>query len=281
MKPYWLKACLVMALVCAVGVTAVAGSQPAKPQPAKSQPAAPDSAQILDQARRAYYSLRAVGLEEFQSTIKPNWEVVLKDELKASPNQAQAALKLLNGLHFSMVLDKNGKVTMSHHADVEPTNETQRKGFDQIYEGLDQAVSGFFSTWSMFMLNSPFPEKDIEYELEDLGSQYRLSYKEGSSDVVILMSKNLVIAEVKVTSAEFISSVRPQFSATAKGLVLSGYTADYTPTSGPGVVKLDVKLENQPVSGLQLPVNLIADSVLDGAPTHIELAFSGHMVKSH
>jgi hypothetical protein len=281
MKPYWLKACFLMALACALGVTAAAATQPVTTQPITSQPPVPNSAQIVDQARRAYYSLRTIGLEEFQSTIRPNWEVVLKDELKASPENAQAALKLLNGLHFSMVLDKNGKVTMSHHADVEPQNETQRKGFDQIYEGLDQAVSGFFATWSMFMVNSPFPETDADYQLEDLGSQYRLSYKEGSSDVVILMSKDLVIAEVKVTSAEFTSSVRPQFSRSAKGLVLSGYMADYKPTSGPGVVKLDVKLEHQPVSGLQLPVNLVADSVLDGAPTHIELAFSDRQVKSH
>jgi hypothetical protein len=170
---------------------------------------------------------------------------------------------------------------MSHHADVEPQSAKQREGFDQIYSGMDQAVSGFFSTWSMFMLNTPFPSAETEYELEDLGKQYRLTYKDGSADVVTLMSKDLIITEVKVTSAEFTSSVRPQFTRTAKGLVLSGYTADYQPTSGPGVVKLDVKMEHQPVSGLQLPVSLIADSVLDGAPTHIELAFSDRQVKSH
>ena len=271
MKPLWLKACLSMMLLCVLGTAAAAASQPP----------VPNSAQIVEQARRAYYSLRAVGLDEFQSTVKPNWEVVLRDEIKTSPDNAQAALKLLNGLHFSMLLDKDGKVTMSHHADVEPQTDKQREGFDQIYSGMDQAVSGFFSTWSMFMLNTPFPSAETEYQLEDLGRQYRLTYKDGSADVVTLMSKDLIITEVKVTSAEFTSSVRPQFTRTAKGLVLSGYTADYQPTSGPGVVKLDVKMEHQPVSGLQLPVSLTADSVLDGAPTHIELAFSQHQVKSH
>jgi hypothetical protein len=271
MKSPWLKASLLLVLACALGTSAAAASQPP----------VPNSARIVEQARRAYYSLRAVGLDEFQSTVKPNWEVVLRDEIKASPENAQAALKLLNGLHFSMLLDKDGKVTMSHHADVEPQSAKQREGFDQIYSGMDQAVSGFFSTWSMFMLNTPFPSAETEYELEDLGKQYRLTYKDGSADVVTLMSKDLIITEVKVTSAEFTSSVRPQFTRTAKGLVLSGYTADYQPTSGPGVVKLDVKMEHQPVSGLQLPVSLIADSVLDGAPTHIELAFSDRQVKSH
>ena len=271
MKSLWLKASLSIVLVGVFGFTAAAASQPP----------VPNSAQIVEQARHTYYSLKTAGLDEFQSTVKPNWEIVLRDQLTTSPENAHAALKLLNGLHFSMLLDKDGKVTMSHHADIEPSNDKQREGFDQIYSGMDQAVSGFFATWSMFMLNSPFPAAETEYQLENVGGQYRLSYKDGSSDIVILMSKDLTISEVKVTSAEFTSSVLPKFTRTAKGLVLTGYAADYKPTSGPGVVKLDVKMEHQPVDGLQLPVSLIVDSVLDGAPTHIELAFSGHQVKSH
>jgi len=68
---------------------------------------------------------------------------------------------------------------------------------------------------------------------------------------------------------------------TAKRFVLTGYDADYKPTSGPGVVKLSLKIEHEPVSGLQLPVKLVLDSVMDDAPTHMELAFSEHEVKSH
>jgi hypothetical protein len=131
------------------------------------------------------------------------------------------------------------------------------------------------------MLNSPFPEIGVEYQLDDLGSQWRLSYKDGSGDVVTLMSKELVIIEVKVTTPDFVSSVRPEFKRTRDGFVLKGYAADYKPTSGPGVVKLDVKIDHQPVNALYLPVSLIADSVLDGAPTHIELGFSEYQVKSH
>ena len=170
---------------------------------------------------------------------------------------------------------------MTHHADTEPSNEQQRKGFDDIYSGMDQAINGFFTTWEMFMLNSPLPSADGNYKLEDLGTQYRLSYKDGASDVVTMMGKNLIITDIKVNSAEFASSVRPQFVHTAKGFVLTGYDADYKPTSGPGVVKLTLKIDHEPVSGLQLPVGLVLDSVMDDAPTHMELAFSEHEVKSH
>jgi hypothetical protein len=237
--------------------------------------------QIIQRGRDAYYNLRAAGLDEFRATIKPNWALVLKDQLKADPASGQAAVELLNRLHFSMLLDKDGKVTVTHHTDTEPANELQRQGFDQIYSGMDQAITGFFTTWSVFMLSPPLPAANSEYQLEDLGVQYRISYKDGASDVITTMGKDMIITEVKVNSAKFISSVRPQLTRSAKGFVLTGYSADYKPTSGPGVVKLDLKIENQLVNGLQLPANLVLDSVLDGQPTHMELAFSEHQVKSH
>jgi len=187
----------------------------------------------------------------------------------------------LNGLHFSMLLDRNDKVTVTHHSDTEPSNEQQRQGFDQIYSGMDQAINGFFTTWELFMLNSPLPAVDSDYKLEDMGMQYRLSYKDDKSDVVTMMGKNLIITDIRVTSKEFASSVRPQFMRTAKGFVLTGYDADYKPTSGPGVVKLTMKIDHAPVSGLQLPTSVVLDSVMDDAPTHMELAFSAHEVKSH
>ena len=269
MKSSWRKLCLPLLVACGLLTTA------------QSQTPVANSKKVMEDARHAYYGLRAAGLDEFRATIKPNWELVLKDQIKADPVAGQAGVKLLNGLHFSMLLDRSDKVTVTHHTDTPPSNEQQRQGFDQIYSGMDQAINGIFATWSMFMLNSPFPSSDSDYKLEDLGTQYRLSYKDGASDVITMMGKNLIITDIKVTSAEFSSSVRPRFVHTAKGFVLTSYDADYNPTSGPGVVKLTLKIDHEPVSGLQLPVSVVLDSVMDGAPTHVELAFSDHEVKSH
>jgi hypothetical protein len=269
MKPGWRKLCLPLLMVCClVGM-------------AQAQTPVADSKKVVEDARHAYYSLRTAGLDEFRATVKPNWELVLKDQLAADPAAAQAGLKLLNGIHFSMLLDRTDKVTVTHQTDTPPSTEQQRKGFDDIYSGMDQAINGFFTTWELFMLNSPLPAADIQYKLEDLGTQYRLAYKDGAADVVTLMGKDLIITDISVTSAEFSSSVRPQFVHTAKGFVITGYDADYKPRLGPGVVKLKLKIDHQPISGMQLPVNIVLDSVMDGAPTHMELAFSEFAVKNH
>ena len=269
MRLCWRKFCLCLLMIC--GLAAIA----------QAQTAVADRKKVIDDARHAYYSLRVAGMDEFRASIKPNWELVLKDQLKADPAGAQAGLKLLNGLHFSMLLGQNDKITVTHHTDTEPANEQQRKGFDDIYSGMDQAINGFFTTWELFMLNSPFPSVDSDYKLEDLGTQYRLSYKDGNADVTTMMGKNLIITDIKVNSADFVSSVRPQFVHTPKGFVLTAYDADYKPTSGAGVVKLTLKIDHKLVSGLQLPTGLVLDSVMDGAPTHMELAFSDYEVKSH
>lgn len=239
-----------------------------------------DRKDVVNRARQSYYSLRGLGLVQFQSNITPTWEVTLQNDLRNDPAGAQAGIKMLNSLHFAMTLDEKGKVKVDHRADTPAPNEKAAAAFNQIYSGMDQAVSGFFETWSMFMLSSPFPETDSEYQLEDLGAEYRLSYKDGPAEVVTSMSKDLVITEIKVTSPEFFSSIRPQLSRTPKGFILSGYAADYRPTSGPGVVKLDVKLDYQDVQGLQLPRKLNLDSVYDGSPNQMELVFSDYQVKT-
>jgi len=236
--------------------------------------------EIIKQARDAYYSLRRAGLSEFHANIKPTWEIALKKELQENPEGAQNGLKMLNGLHFSMTLNPAGKVTVEHRSDAPPPNEQVAQGFNQIYSGMDQAVSGFFATWSLFMLTSPFPGDEIEYQLQDVGGQYRLSYKDGNADVITTMNKNLTVTEIVVNSPEFKSTIRPQLSKSSNGFLLSGYEGNYEPTAGSGSVQLKVRLNYQQVSGLELPGTLDLDSVLDGAATQMQLVFSDYHVKT-
>ena len=234
---------------------------------------------ILQNAHDAYCNLRTQGLVELQATIKPNWEVVLGDQVKKDPKSAEAGLKMLNGLHFTMTLHPDDNVKVDHSSDAPPPNEQAAAGFEQIYSGMSQAVDGFFSTWSLFMLKSPFPDPASEYQLEEIGGQYRLAWRENTDDVVANLNKNLVMTEIMVTSKNFKSTIKPQFARTPKGFILSGYEADYLPTTGPGVVHLKIKIDYQEVSGLQLPSILDMDSTYDGQPNRMELHFSDYQVQ--
>jgi hypothetical protein len=146
---------------------------------------------------------------------------------------------------------------------------------------MEQAMSGFFDSWSPFMLTSPFPEVASEYSMEELENQYHLSYKNGSAAVVTTMSKkDLVINEIKVDSPEFKRVIKPQFTKSAQGLLLSGYEAAYQGAGGGAAVQLNVLIENQPVSGLQLPHKLNLDGSYQGTPFQMELTFGEYYVKN-
>lgn len=240
-----------------------------------------DKREIITKARAAYYSLLGRGLDAFDASVQPNWRLVLKDQLVQDPAKAAKALIMLNGIHFKISLGKDGQVTITHHEEVAPVNEQVAEGFQQIFSGMEQAMSGFFDSWSPFMLTSPFPDPAGSYTLEDADDQYLLSYKEGAAAIATTMSQDLVISEIKVDSPEFKSVLKPQFSRSPQGLLLSGYHATYQGAGGGEAVQLNVKIENRLVDGFQLVHKLNLDGSYQGTPFQMELMFSDYQVKSH
>jgi len=246
--------------------------------PSLSAQTAAAKKETVRQARQAYYSLRNEGLIEFQCSLSPNWDALIADQRKKDPSAADAGLKTLNQIHFSMSLGPDGAVEVTHN-NVPAQNDEAAKGFDQIYVGMEQMVKGFFQTASPFILSPPFPEVDSEYQLEEQGTQYRLSYKEGTADVVTTMSKDFAVTALKVSTAEFDSSIQPRFIKTARGFLLAGYVADYQSKSPTEATHLNVQMAYQEISGLQLPSNLNLSGTYGGSPFAVEVTFSGYQVK--
>jgi hypothetical protein len=237
--------------------------------------------EIIKKARATYYSLRSHGLDEFEASVQPNWRLVLKDQLAQDPAGAEEGLKLLNGIHFQVSLGRDGAVKITHHEDVAPTNQQAAEGFKQIFSGMEQAMSGFFDSWSPFMLTSPFPDATGEYTLEEVNHQYLLSYKDGTAAIASTISEDLAIREIKIDSPEFKSILKPQFSKSAQGLLLTGYEATYQGAADGQSVQLSVRIENQPIDGFQLPHKLNLDGSYQGTPFQMELTFSDYQVKRH
>lgn len=227
---------------------------------------------IVRQARQAYYSLQAHGFAGAQADVRPQWQVLLKPMLESNPAGAQAALGRLQHLHFAMSLDSSLNSSLTHQWDgTAPADAESNAAFKQIYGGMDQALSGFFQSWSVFMLKPPFPEVEEAYELEEVEGQYRLSYKDGTAAVVIRMTKDFAISELKISTSDFDSTIVPQLKRTPQGLVLASFLGNYVPTKGPGTVQLKVDVEYQELEGLQLPSRIHLDSSYDGQPTEMEL----------
>lgn len=232
-----------------------------------------DRKEILRQARQAYYSLKDEGLAQFQCRMAPNWQLVLT-ERKLEPDQINRALMLLNKINFSVSLAVDGEAKVTHN-DVAAENEETAKGLNQIYGGMEQAIVGFFQTWSAFSMSPALPAIGDDYQLEKAESEYHLSYKNGTTDVVTIFDQDFAIRYMKITNPEFDATMRPQFAKTAKGWLVTGYSATYAGKSVADTVELLVAINYQAVDGLQLPQTLRVRGSYGGSPFDVEITFSG------
>jgi hypothetical protein len=237
-----------------------------------------DKREIIRQARAAYYSLRRSGLDSYQVNITVDWDVVLGPG--QATEQRKNALRLLNGLHFGQSFDASGKSIITHRADIPAPNAQAQSGYDQIFTGMDQAISGFMDTYQLFMVTSPFPAVNGDYVVEDAPYGYRLTYKDGNSDVVTRMSKSFAIIEMIVNAPDFDSSIRPSFTTTDGLFVLANYDGEYRPTkTKTGVVKLSAQIEHTVVDSLRLPRKVAIRSSIDEAPAQTNLTYSDYTIK--
>lgn len=228
---------------------------------------------VLSQARQSYYNLRSEGLTSFACSVTPNWELLLQEQRKSDPDAADAAIKVLDQLHFTATLGPDDQVKLTHN-DLAGQSQQMMDALKQIYGGMEQMTSGFFDTWKLFMLNHPFPEVSSEYRLEAVGSQYRLSYRENLADVVTSMGRDFAIFNLKVTTAEFDSAIQPRFTSSPKGFLLTAYDATYQSQKPEEATQLKVLMAYQEVSGVQLLQKLNLSGSYGAAPFAVELTFS-------
>jgi hypothetical protein len=211
-----------------------------------------DKSETLKKARQSYYSLKDEGLTEFQCTMAPNWAFLLEEQRKADPTGIDAAIQKLQALHFdlSLGLDGNAKVT---HNQVAAENEQVASGLKQVYSGMEQMASGFFQTWSAYTISPALPDLTTTFHLEEVGPDYRISYKDGPADVTTTMGPDYAISVMRVKTAGFDSTIKPQFKKIPRGLLLSSYQAIYRGATPAEATDLDVTIDYQEINGLQFP----------------------------
>jgi hypothetical protein len=256
-----LRLCVLLLVCCAV-VPSLASAQ-----------SVADKQSVLSQARQSYYNLRNEGLVAFQCSVTPNWDALLEPERATNPAGVDAAIKILNQLHFTASLAADGSVKVAHN-DLPGQSQAAMDALRQIYGGMEQMTSGFYDVWKLFVLYNPFPELASDYQLEASGPQYRLSYKEGLGDVVTLMGGDFAISSLRFTSAEFASSIQPSFTKMSKGFLLNAFGATYQSKKAEEATQLEALIGYQEVDGLQMVEKLRLTGTYGGSPFDVQLTFS-------
>jgi hypothetical protein len=235
--------------------------------------ATPSDAEIIAKADASYYNLRGHSLLRFHCTLVPNFEQLVREQMKSSSKEQTERIQLLNQLRFEVLYGKTGIAQVSHNI-VDVDTEQELKVLKQVSGGIDQIIEGFFNTWSMFMEKGPLSPTEFD-KVEDLGTEYRVSKANpGTTKSEVLMDKSVLITRVSADAPEFTGWVEPQFEKTPDGLVLSSYKSEYA-DKGNSPARLSVGIVNQEVSGFRIPRKLN----ISVSATNIQLEFTDCIIE--
>jgi hypothetical protein len=222
---------------------AAAASQPAL----QSAPAATDKNAILQKARQSYYVLQNEGLKSFQCVIQPNWKQLLEYLMQKPLPANDPKLAMLNALQYSAVIDEQGSVKLTPFR---PAAANIDSSVDQVIAEGQQVVDGFFKSWIPMSVTGAFPaDQDQNYALSDQPDGYHLIQKVGDATVEMILSKEIVLTAMKVTTSTANILMLPKYSKTEKGLLLNSVDTDIN--KGTQVVNFQVQYKT--VEGFQLP----------------------------
>jgi len=230
-----------------------------------------DKAKTLLTARERYYNLRTLGLSDVRVAIQPNWDLLLE-----GTNPAPSAKTLLNNLHFWISIDAADKLQLSHDAKAVPVD--QLDAIEKIFKGMNSSVTGFFRTWSIFLLSSPFPMPGSDYAVERRANGFRFLQRQGDLDVAIDTDNEFAITEIGAVAVDRTSSLKPILEKTPAGLVLKGYTASSQRPDGSNTT-VQASLEYETVSGLRMLHKVNLDMVFQGASAKFEWVFTDYQIK--
>ena len=230
-----------------------------------------DKGKTLLAARERYYNLRTLGLSDVHVAIQPNWDLLLE-----GTNPAPTARTLLSSLHFWISIDAADKLQLSHDAKAVPVD--QLDAIDKIFKGMNSSVTGFFRTWSIFLLSSPFPAPGSDYAVERRANGFRFLQRQNDLDVAIDTDNEFAITEIRAVALDRSSSLKPILENTPAGLVLKGYTASSQRSDGSNAT-VQAALEYETVSGLRMLHKVNLDTLFQGASTKFEWVFTDYQVK--
>ena len=244
----------------------------AVPAVAMAQSADLDKGKTLLTARSRYYNLRTAGLSEVHGAIQPNWDVLLE-----GTNAAPSSRAVLNNLHFWFSIDPAGNFQLSHDGKAVPADLVP--GVENVFRGVSSSVTGFFRTWSIFAISSPFPAPGSDYAVDRAANGFRFSQRQNDLDVTIETDNDFAVTEIRAVAVDRTSSLKPVFEKTPAGLVLTGYSASARRADGT-VTTVQAALEYGTVSGMRLLHKVNLDTVFQGTAAKFEWVFSDYQVKT-
>jgi len=229
-----------------------------------------ESRNRLSAAHAQYYTPTASGLKSFHCEASLDWKAMLSRFSGTDITDDNPALKFLQTVHLAVSDDLRGKGELEWTATVEPSAD-RHSAMEQLREGLQTTVSGFFQSWNPYMNGTMVPLPDSTVTVTESSDGLHLSGRSKDAAFDEDYDKNMLLTTVLVASPSLRVLAKPTYASTEDGLLISSITSHiHQPPTAPET-EVTFRVEYTKVDSYQIPSHVVFDIRNAGV---IDLTFS-------
>jgi hypothetical protein len=212
----------------------------------------------LAAAHAQYYTPTVKGLKSFHCDASIDWKAMLSRFSGTDIADDNPALKFLQTVHLAVNDDLHGKGELEWTNTAEPPAD-RKPGMQQMQEGLQATVSGFFQTWNAYMNGAMVPFPDSSVTVTKSGDGVHLSGTSTGTTVDEDYDKNMLLTKALVANPTLTVLAKPTYTSTEDGLLLSSLISQiHQPPTAPET-EATFRIEYAKVGSYQIPSYVVVD----------------------
>lgn len=214
---------------------------------AVAQQLSPRDKELVEAARKKYYSLSVAGFDGMNCSIKYDYATV-----PLMPSEGDPVRKLLQTANLTLSLDSKGRVSVDHQYPADASEEAKQHAA-QVMSLMTAFVSGLFQTWPTKGLQGPIPPFDSEVaSVSESDGGYEFSLRVPGAPVQVKTDKDYLVTQITSLGGKVIE--HPVYQPSPDGFVFAGVTSlDH---SNPDqAVEVTYQLGLSVINGLRIPTS--------------------------
>lgn len=224
----------------------------------------------LAAAHAQYYTPTASGLKSFHCDAHIDWKAMLSRLTGTEVPDNSSGLKFLQTVRLAVTDDLRGAGSLEWTNATDPPQD-RKEGIQQMQEGLQTSVAGFFQSWNAYVNGAMVPLPDSTITLTRSGDGLHLSGSTNNTTFDEDYDKNMLLTQVLVVNPNMRVLAIPTFTPTSDGLVVSSVRSEvHQPPTAPET-DATFHIEYAKVDSYQIPSHVIFDIKNTGT---IEIGFS-------
>jgi hypothetical protein len=209
----------------------------------------------LSAARALYYTPTTRGLQSFRCNVDFDWKDMLTRYAGTTVPDDNPFLQYLRSVQLAVSDDLKGAGQLEWTTAGSPP-AGQEDSAAKMKEGMQQMMTGFFSSWNAYMNGNMVPAPDATTTITETPDGMRMHATAADTDVTELFDKNMLLTQAHVVQPTSDVYAYPTYIDTTDGRIVSAIrTVFRQPPTAPSA-ELTLNISYAPVQSFRLPESL-------------------------